>query len=485
MKLLTLLQNIEHQVISGNPNDVEITGLCFDSRKVGPGTLFVAVTGLGEDRHNFIGAALEGGAAAVVAEREVDCGSGCYVVVKNARQALAVMAANFYGNPAKDLRIIGVTGTNGKTTVTHLMKEILDLKGYKTGLIGTNHHLIGNQELSSGNTTPEAMDLHAILRKMCDEDVKFVVMEVSSHSLALDRVFGIEFETAVFTNLTQDHLDYHKTMEDYLAAKAKLFSMCRKAVLNADDGACAALKKACGSTKPVTYGIDKKADLVAKNIRYSERGVLFDMAEAGGSQEIRINIPGRFSVYNALAAAAACETLGISPEDIKKGLVLAKGVKGRAEIVPVLAPFTVMIDYAHTPDGILNILNTVNGFKRGSVIIVFGCGGNRQKNKRPKMGEIAAKMADFCVVTSDNPRGEDPDEIIDDIVSGMNGYEDKFVRITNRREAISYALSRARENDIVLLAGKGHETYQVLGGETIHFDEREIVGELLAGDKEH
>lgn len=485
MKLLTLLQNIEHQVISGNPNDVEITDLCFDSRKVGPGTLFVAVTGLGEDRHNFIGAALEGGAAAVVAEREVGCTGGCYVVVKNARQALAQMAANFYGNPAKDLRIIGVTGTNGKTTVTHLMKEILDLKGYKTGLIGTNHHLIGNQELSSGNTTPEAMDLHAILRKMCDEDVKFVVMEVSSHSLALDRVFGIEFETAVFTNLTQDHLDYHKTMEDYLTAKAKLFSMCRKAVLNADDGACAALKKACGSIKPVTYGIDKKADLVAKNIRYSERGVLFDMAEGGESQEIRINIPGRFSVYNALAAAAACETLGISSEDIKKGLVLAKGVKGRAEIVPVLAPFTVMIDYAHTPDGILNILNTVNGFKRGSVIIVFGCGGNRQKNKRPQMGEIAAKMADFCVVTSDNPRGEDPDEIIDDIVSGMTGYEDKFVRITNRREAISYALSRARENDIVLLAGKGHETYQVLGDETIHFDEREIVGELLAGDKEH
>lgn len=474
MRLSELLCDIQYTL---KGDDIDVANIVIDSRKVKKGDLFVAVTGIGADGHNYINAAIEAGAAAVLAERDIDC-LVPLVVVENSREALSYAAANMFGNPAKKLRIIGVTGTNGKTTVTHLIKQILELYGSKTGLIGTNHHLIGDEELHSDNTTPEANDLQELFAKMAAANCEFVVMEVSSHSLALNRVAGIEFETAVFTNLTEDHLDFHITMDDYAKEKAKLFKMSRKAIINNDDTYAAVMKK-CAKDKVWTYGIDKKADINAFDIKNSERGVQFSIDDGRETAQMRLGIPGRFSVYNALAAICACISLGIPTEDIQKGLIIARGVKGRAEVLPVKQDYTVIIDYAHTPDGVENILKTVRDFAKRNIIVVFGCGGNRDRAKRPIMGNIAAKIADYCIVTSDNPRNENPDDIINDILEGMKGFESKYKVIANRKEAIRQALMMAQKDDIVVLAGKGHETYQVLSDKVIDFDEREIVKEIL------
>lgn len=473
MRLSELLGKTEH-VLRGE--DVSIRAITYDSRKVVPGSLFVAVRGYNTDGHKYIDKAIEMGAAAILAEED----GGWDVptaVCPDTRRGLAEVGAQFYGNPAEKLKIIGVTGTNGKTTTTYLIKQVLDLLGYKTGLIGTNQNIIGDRAVPAARTTPESLDLQEMLHDMVEAGVSYVIMEVSSHSLALSRTHGIHFHEAVFTNLTQDHLDFHETMENYMECKALLFSQARHGVINIDDAYGAEILKRA-KCPVMTYGVENKADILGENIRLSERGVIVSTALGDMQYEIRLGIPGMFSVYNALSATAACLGMGIPMEDILKGLVLAKGVKGRAEVVQIPAPYTVLIDYAHTPDGLENIIKTVRGFAKNRVITLFGCGGDRDKTKRPIMGEIAASLSDRVVVTSDNPRTENPAEIILDIEKGMTAYKDKYDVVENRREAIRYAMEIAREGDVIILAGKGHETYQILKDETIDFDERAIVKEI-------
>lgn len=454
--------------------NIEITDIAYDSRKVKKGSLFVAVKGFKSDGHKYIDEVFEKGAAAVVGQEDRD--EDRYIKVESSRRFLASASAAFYKNPAKDMKIIGITGTNGKTTISYLIKQILELKGYKCGLIGTNQILIGSSVLPSERTTPESHELQELFAKMRDAGMEYVVMEVSSHSLELDRVYGIEFEVGVFTNLTRDHLDFHMTMDNYAAAKAKLFSVSRHAVINADDPYASVMLK--NAKNVMTYSIDNESDLKAKNINMTSRGVIFNIEREGAEQLIRLGIPGRFSVYNALGAAGAALSLGFSCEDVEKGLVLARGVKGRLEVVPTATPFTVIIDYAHTPDGLENVISAVRGFAKKRVITLFGCGGDRDRTKRPIMGEIAERLSDIAVVTSDNPRTEEPMAIIEEILAGMKG--GNHIVVENRKEAIFKAISMAEPDDIVILAGKGHETYQILKNETIHFDEREIVKECLA-----
>ncbi len=463
-------------------DDREISGVAYDSRCVQPGWLFVCIKGFQTDGHQYIPNAVAQGAAAVLVEEDgADVCGAVKIQTQDARKALAIIGANWYGHPAKSLEIIGVTGTNGKTTVTSLMKQILEFDGKTVGLIGTNGNMIGDEFLPSERTTPESFELQGLFRRMADRGVQYVVMEVSSHSLALSRVHGIPFALGVFTNLTQDHLDFHQTMENYLAAKKQLFTMCREAVINLDDpaGEEIAGEAAC---RTVTYSIEKESDYRAENIRISARGVLFDLvSKSGSTYAVRLGIPGRFSAYNAMAAAVACLSLGIPAEKVFDALVVAKGVKGRAETLYTNTDYTVMIDYAHTPDGLENIIQTVREFVQGRIITLFGCGGDRDATKRPVMGEIAGRLSDYCIITSDNPRTEDPMEIIRQIESGIRKTNCNYKTIENRREAIRYALTTAQKGDCIILAGKGHETYQIIGKEKRHFDEREVVKEILEG----
>ncbi len=453
--------------------DVNITDVVYDSRKVTKGSLFVAIKGFKSDGHMFIEKARELGAAIIVGEEERE--DGDYIRVPSSRKFLATASANLFGNPAKKMKIVGITGTNGKTTTSYLIKQILELKGIKCGLIGTNQILVGDEAIDSERTTPESRELHELFAKMYESGAEYVVMEVSSHSLELDRVHGIEFEAGIFSNLTQDHLDFHKTMDNYAEAKAKLFSMSKNAAINVDDEFAPVMLKNAKNT--IAYSIENSSDLKAENIRLRERGITFDVSYKGEERQLRLGIPGRFSVYNAMAAASGALCLGLSLEDIEKGLVIARGVKGRLEVVPTLTPYTVIIDYAHTPDGLENVIKAVRGFAKGRVVTLFGCGGDRDNKKRPIMGAIAGDLSDFVIVTSDNPRTEEPREIIKQIVAGMK--KDNFVCIESRKEAICYALDNAKEGDVVILAGKGHETYQIFKDKTIHFDEREVVKEHL------
>ena len=475
MTLKELVKNIDCK-ISGN-SEIKIKGIAYDSRKVQEGYLFVAIKGFETDGHKYIESAIENGAVAVLGEEDItpQC---TYVQTIDSRKALALCAAEFYDHPEKKLKIIGLTGTNGKTTTTYLIRQILMLKGLRCDLIGTNQTIIGNEVIESSRTTPESLDLFALFAQMAECGGEYVVMEVSSHSLELDRVYGVTFETAVLTNVTQDHLDFHKTMDNYANAKAKLFAMSKSAAINLDsDYADVCLEKSGG--KALTYSIDRESLVWAKNIRMSERGVIFNISPNGEDIEMRLGIPGRFSVYNALAAICACINLGLDIKDIDKGLVLAKSVKGRIEVVHTNTPYTVIIDYAHTPDGMENIICAVRAFAKARVITVFGCGGNRDASKRPKMGSIAEELSDIAVVTSDNPRCEDPDAIIADILKGMK--KDNHVVITNRRDAIKRAMEIAQKDDIIILAGKGHETYQEIDHVKHDFDERVVVREILAG----
>lgn len=478
MLFTSLLKDVETLEIIGN-TDIEINKIEYDSRKVEKGDVFVAIEGYQTDGHKYIDSAVKNGAAAIVMQhkKDGDLPVPC-VVAKNTRKALSLMASAYYDHPSKKMKLIGVTGTNGKTTVTYLVKSTLEFAGYKVGLIGTNQNMIGNKVLESERTTPESLELQKLFFDMASEGVDIVIMEVSSHSLYLDRVYGNEFYLGAFTNLTQDHLDFHETMENYAKAKAKLFKMCYKGIINADDE-YASLISEDATSKITKYGINKKNDICAKNIKFNQRGVLFEVETPFGSENIRLDIPGEFSVYNALCAIGICQAVGIGISDIAKALVLTKGVKGRAEVVSVATPYTVMIDYAHTPDGLENIISTIKGFCKGRVITVFGCGGDRDRTKRPKMGKIAGDLSDVCVVTSDNPRSEDAELIIKDVLEGMKDVKAEYVAITNRTQAIEHAMKIAKEGDVVLLAGKGHETYQILKDKTIHYDEREIVKEVV------
>ena len=461
--------------ISGN-TEIDIKGIAYDSRKVKEGYLFIAIKGFETDGHKYIDSAIKNGAVAILGEEDIECGC-TYVKTEYSRKALAICAAEFFGHPEKKLKIIALTGTNGKTTTTYLIRQILMLKGLRCDLIGTNQTIIGDEIIESSRTTPESLDLFEIFSKMAQSGGEYVVMEVSSHSLELDRVFGITFETAVLTNITQDHLDFHKTMENYANAKAKLFAMSKSAAINTDsDYADVCINNTKG--KLLTYSVDNNSIIHAENIKMSERGVIFDILFEGEAHEMRLGIPGMFSVYNALAAICACINIGVDITDIEKGLVLAKSVKGRIEVVHTNTPYTIIIDYAHTPDGLENIISAVRAFAKARVITVFGCGGNRDATKRPRMGSIAEELSDIAIVTSDNPRCEEPDSIIKDILEGMK--KDNHITVTNRREAIRRAMEIAEDDDIIILAGKGHETYQEIDHIKHDFDERVVVKEILA-----
>lgn len=477
MKLTELLQNTElNEPIS---QDVDVTNIAYDSRRVTPGGLFVCIKGYVTDGHKYVESAKQNGAVAILAQDKISpCGLPI-IYVKNTRKALAQVAATFYGHPENKLKLIAVTGTNGKTTVTTLIKSVLEYHGKTVGLIGTNENQIAGRTLPAERTTPESLELFALFNEMVQEHVEYVVMEVSSHSLYLDRVFGITFDVGVFTNLTQDHLDFHETMENYYNAKRMLFDIVKTGIVNTDDEAGRRIK--ASATCPIlSYSIDNEADYRATDIKISPRGVIFSICSCEETLSARLGIPGRFSVYNALAAFTACSALGIAPEKITEALLVAKGVKGRAETVYTLTDYTLLIDYAHTPDGLENIIKTVRDFTSGRVITLFGCGGDRDPVKRPIMGKIAGELSDYCIITSDNPRTEEPMAIIRQIEVGMKQTDCAYTVIENRREAIRYAMTIAGANDCIILAGKGHETYQIIGTEKRHFDEREVIQELLA-----
>lgn len=477
MKLQDLLKGVAVLESTAAP-DTEINEVRYDSRAVRPGDLFVAIRGYATDGHQYIGKALEQGAAAIVCE-EAPAGAPA-VVVENARRALAEIAANRFGHPADSMVMLGVTGTNGKTTTTYLVKHMLEDAGRKVGLIGTNQNLIGDEVVETERTTPESYELHALFARMRDAGCTHVIMEVSSHSLVLDRVHGIHFAVGAFTNLTQDHLDFHKTMEEYRRAKALLFTISDKGVINLDDPAAGAML-ADAKCPCLTFSCEKDAaDLTAKNLKLHADGVEFVAATKGDLARVKLPIPGHFSAENALTALGIVLQLGMPLADAAKSLATATGVKGRVEVVPTDTDYTVLIDYAHSPDGVENVLRAVRGFAKGRVVALFGCGGDRDRTKRPKMGKIAADLADFCIVTSDNPRTEDPKTIIDDILEGMKGTKTPMQVIVDRPEAIHWALAHAKKDDIIVLMGKGHETYQEVNHVKHHMDEREIVRDFFA-----
>lgn len=459
--------------------NVQISGIFSDSRKIIPGGVFVCLKGEKSDGHNYAKEAEKKGASVIVASEKISAGIPV-VYVDDTDETLAKLSEKFFGFPSKRLRLVGVTGTNGKTTVTYLLKSILEAAGKKVGIIGTNKCFIGERELDFSScmpTTPSALELAQIFKEMADSDCEYVVMEVSSHALALKRVFGLRFEVGVFTNLTRDHLDFHKTMEEYLAAKAKLFDISKKGVVNSDSAAGLKIISMC-RCPVISVGIHD-ADILASAISLGEDFVEFTVSESGEKHNLHLNIPGKFSVYNALCAAGAARALGISYESITAGLASAGNVKGRVELVPTDTPYRVFIDYAHSPDGLSNILHTARGFTRGRVIVLFGCGGDRDRTKRAVMGEIAGNLADFSIITSDNPRTENPIDIIEEIKCGIDRTNGEYIIIVNRREAIEYALKTAGERDTVLLCGKGQETYQIIGDKKLHFDEREVIREIL------
>jgi len=473
MKLYRVTQNAG--VLERACEDMEITGICTDSRKVTPGCLFIAVEGFKVDGHDFIPGAMAAGAAACLVTKPVP--GVPYIRVESIRPAMAACAAEFYGHPERELKVVGVTGTNGKTTTTNLIKHMLEKLGHKCGLIGTNRNMIGSLELPAERTTPESVEIFELMRRMLDEGCDHLLMEVSAHALSLSRVAGIEFECGVFTNLSQDHLDFYGDMDTYFEAKAEMFEHCRSRVFNYDDNYGQRLiKRFGGHTFSAKFNA---ADLVAKNIRLSEDGVSFQAVMIGGIARVFLGIPGRFSVYNALSAIACGLELGFSLGDLAAALTDCPGVMGRAEVVPVPADYTVMIDYAHSPDSMENVLGAVRGYSTGRLIVLFGCGGDRDRAKRPLMGRAAARYGDILVVTSDNPRSEDPMAIIRDIMPGIEGSKVKVEIIENRIQAIFHALDIARPGDIVALLGKGHETYQEIGGVKTHLDEREVVADYF------
>ena len=482
MKLLELLKDIP--VLESNVSmDLEIGQVVYDSRKVTPGCLFVAVTGFAADGNRFIPMALEKGAAVIVTakkpEQEVP-----YVLVPSDRQALALLGCNFYGHPAKSMKMVGITGTNGKTSVTLLLKHVLEKTlGARVGLIGTTANMIGEEIIPTERTTPESFELQGLFARMRDSGCTHVVMEVSSHAIALDRVGGVRFDAAGFTNLTEDHLDFHKTMDHYCDTKAELFRRCEKGVINADDSYAQRFLDAA-ACQVLTTAVAGEGGLKAENLELRADGIDFTAVMGGEKVPVSLGIPGRFTVYNALTVLGLAVSLGISLADAAAALADAPGVKGRVEVVPTPGTdYTVLIDYAHTPDGLENVLSSVRGFCKGRLISVFGCGGDRDPIKRPIMGRIGAELSDIAIITSDNPRTEDPEAIIRDITPGADEAGKPYEVVVDRIAAIRHAMELAKKDDIIVLAGKGHETYQEIMGVKHHMDEREIVAQILEEKK--
>lgn len=482
MLLSQILARIEGLVLRGDLN-TEVSSIECDSRKVENKSMFIAIKGFKTDGHEYIESAIEKGASVIAVQEgmyDVDTipENITVVITKDTRNLLALASCNFYNHPSREFKLVGVTGTKGKTTTTYMIKSILEKAGKKVGLIGTIANFIGDKEIPTERTTPESCDLQRLFREMADAKVDVVVMEVSSHSLELKRVAGVTFDFAVFTNLTQDHLDFHKTFDNYLSAKAKLFQVAKEGFVNCDDMYASRLMKL--ATCPLTtYGIDNNPFVSARDIiitnSYSEFKLPFNKV----LQKIKVGIPGRFTVYNALAAICVCIKLGCSVESIILGLEDVK-VPGRSEVVSNIRGFTILVDYAHTPDSLENILKACKSYTKGNIICVFGCGGDRDRAKRPMMGEISGKLAAYTVITTDNPRTEEPEAIIKEIEEGIKKTKGKYKVIVDREKAIEHALRKANKNDLVLVAGKGHETYQEINGVKHHFDDREVIKKALS-----
>lgn len=460
--------------------EIPVRGIAYDSRKVEKDYLFVAIKGLQTDGHLFAGQAVANGAVALVVQEAMDeTLPVAWAQVPDTRQALSTISARFYGEPSSRLKLIGVTGTNGKTTTTYLLRSIYQNAGSCVGLIGTIANWCGERMLPASHTTPESHDLQKLLAEMADQGIDTVIMEVSSHALALHRVTGCHFNTAIFTNLTQDHLDLHQNMEDYLAAKKILFQMAEKfVVINNDSPAAAEIEKAA-RIRVISYGINNKADLTASSIRVGPKGVSYHVHTPWGDGQVNLKLTGYFNVYNSLAALAAGGAHGLELGAMAQALEGVGGVPGRFELVERGQDFTVIVDYAHTPDGLENVLKTARQLTRGRLITVFGCGGDRDRGKRPLMGEIAAVNSDFIIITSDNPRTEEPLQIIAEIENGLGRFHSRYTVLPDRREAISYAIQSASPGDVVVIAGKGHEEYQIIGGEKLPFSDREEAKKAL------
>lgn len=486
MKLTTLLDDLKEKQIYGNPEGLDVKGIVYDPLRVKPGFLFVAIniyTQLDKieipEGHEKVKDAIEAGAIAVVLQKDMDVPENIVkIIVPNSRYALALLANKFYKFPSKKLKMIGVTGTNGKTTTTHIIDSIL-MQKYRTGLIGTLYYKINGEIRKSKDTTPEPPDLQEIFRQMVAEEVEYCAMEVSSHGIDFYRVQGVDYNVGLFTNLTQDHLDYHKTMENYLQTKLKLFKWLDPhdhAIANMDDAHAIDFFNATAAKK-ISYGIQNKADIMAKNINFTIKGTQYRLCTPIGEIDIKQQLAGLFNVYNSLAAVAVAISQNFDLETIKAGLEQKITVSGRFELVDKGQPFSVVVDYAHTPDGIENVLNLAKKLKPNRLITVFGCGGDRDKEKRPIMGKIASQYSDVIVLTADNPRNEDPEKIIDQIIAGMDNTP--FHRIIDRHEAIEFAIHQAKAGDIVMLIGKGHETTQTLKDRTIHFNDVEEAEKIL------
>lgn len=478
MNFREIMKDIDYKIIKGS-EDLEIREIQYDSRQVKAGDLFICIEGYSTDGHKYIDSAYNNGAVAIICSKEVNDLPDCTIIrVDNSRKVLASAAANYYHHPANKMKVIGITGTNGKTTSTFMMKSILEAAGNKVGLIGTIANYVGNKKVPAHRTTPESLELQKLFSHMVKEGVNYCVMEVSSHSLYLDRVYGVRFCEAVFTNLTRDHLDFHKTFENYYNAKLILFKNTNNSIVNMDDQYGKRVYEDIVGSK-LSYAIDNNCDIKASNIHMHSRGIEFDITYKNESQHINLNIPGRYNIMNALGSAGACLSEGISLEIVKKGLEQMLCVPGRCEIVTqnYNLGYEIIVDYAHTPDGLENILKTAREFTKGRLISVFGCGGDRDNTKRPVMGKIGTDLSDLAIITSDNPRNEDTMSIIKEIESGIE--KDNYIVVENRREAIKKAMELAQKNDVIVVAGKGHEDYQILKDKTIHFDEREVIAEIV------
>lgn len=476
--------------VIGATNHV-VTDITADSRQVISGAMFFCLTGARTDGHQYIVKAVESGACCVIVEKApINAPSELTVVqVADTRDAMQRIAPFFFDYPAQKLRMIGVTGTNGKTTTTHMIRHLLMAQGKKIGLLGTIHTLLGDEVRSAANTTPDVIDLQRLLAEMVDRDITHLVMEVSSHAISLERIAGCTFDVAVLTNITQDHLDFHKTFGAYVAAKKRLFTgiepaerVNRYLIMNADDASTPEIAKDC-SAPAFYYSRTGTADAAADNIHLGAKSMAFDVTIGQEKVSLKLAITGLFNVENVLAALCVAYREGMTLTEIQAALASFKGVPGRFELVEAGQPFTVVVDYAHTPDGLLNVIQTARTITKGKLIVVFGCGGDRDRTKRPIMGKIAAELADAPVLTSDNPRTEDPEKILDDVAAGVSAVvgEKKWWRIADRKIAIEKAMALAQPGDVVLIAGKGHETYQLIGGKTFPFDDRLVAKAYLEG----
>ena len=482
MKLTSLLERLEYEVRQGS-DEIEVTELVNDSRKVTEGSVFVCISGAAFDGHKFVAQAAELGAAAVVVEKDVEVPENLTVIkFDNTRLALAEMSAAYFGYPAEELTTIGITGTKGKTTTTYMIRAVLEHAGQKTGLIGTIETIIGDERIPSVNTTPESYIVQESFRKMADAGLKNVVMEVSSQALMLHRTSGFEFDYGIFTNLAEDHIgeNEHKDMDDYIHCKSLLFKQCKQGIVNGDDDYVERIIKdhTCAIE---TYGMKDTNDVYAENItRIQEPGYLGVAYDLKGKQEynVHVDIPGDFTVYNSLAAISLCRHMGIVKEDVLSALNTIQ-VKGRLEIIKTPGDYTLMIDYAHNAMALKSILETLKEYNPNRLVCLFGCGGNRSKERRFEMGEVSGKLADFTIITSDNPRFEDPEAIIEDIKTGISKTDGKYISITDRKEAIRYAIEHGEPGDIIVLAGKGHEDYQEIKGVKHPMDERVLIAEVL------